>query len=326
MANQNTFSSSSRFTDYASIVAALNSLGKSCNRPLTLYPFGSDGNDANIIGCWGWDDNAVEANRIIIPYGPVRFNRCTASQWGIAASTAGNDVVVAGGYVWAPLSGTLMAWNRTTGVRIGVDTTYTRAVDALTVGGVLAGLVQTALTAGHVVDVWDVATELHGGITRLAGATARFAATGLDWLGYVQLPALGVYRRGRMLVSLASYVALSADGKANLVGYLSGANFGMGGFSRNAAAEIRGSNYTTAAGLVSSGASTVSLITGFMAFCSTRGAAGAGLSDKWYGGAEGLIGGSETTQIASWVIAALAVAPLTIRSDEGAVASAITCG
>jgi hypothetical protein len=167
------------FTSYASLATWLAAQPAGVNPTRPLYKIGQGANDANIIAEFG------RIGSVIVPKGPVYFDRCTTSSVGVAGAVAGAVITLAAGYVWARTSGTLRIWNRTTGAE-GGDYEYTRAVDELTVPAAAAVVVANALGAGQTIDLWDTATEFSvGGATRgiQLGALGRasFAAAGLVW-------------------------------------------------------------------------------------------------------------------------------------------------
>lgn len=70
--------SKERFTDFNTLNAYLISKGSTFGRSIPLYAIGSDGNDSNIIGHWGYDSDGK-----IVPMGVIRFDRITDGGTGL---------------------------------------------------------------------------------------------------------------------------------------------------------------------------------------------------------------------------------------------------
>ena len=206
MGNNNTFTTNSRFTDYDSVVTALGELGKTCQRPITLYKNGYDGDDAYIIGNWSWNNNPVVANRVIMPIGPIDFTKVTTTPHAVIAS------------VDSPTQVTLLAHNLTSGLcRIMDVSAGTEAYDnvPVTVVGNTATMANTAgLAAGDTVHRTGVSELSIGGATRAvqlgAGCVARFAA-GHHVSGGAAVQRIFPYQPTSIKAFVSSYSALALN-------------------------------------------------------------------------------------------------------------------
>lgn len=107
--------SKERFTDFNTLNTYLTSKGSTFGRSIPLYSIGSDGNDTNIIGHWGYDSNGL-----IVPMGVIRFDRITDGGHAVIASvTDGTTAVVKTDPVSTlPTSGQALAFDLSAGTNL----------------------------------------------------------------------------------------------------------------------------------------------------------------------------------------------------------------
>lgn len=230
-----------RFTEFNSLNAYLTAQGATYSRALPLYAIGSDGNDANIIGHWGYN-----ASGAIVPMGTVYFNKVTASKYGTVASAIGTTATLTAGHNITKV-GILRFWNVTDGILIAdvVSANWSISGDNLTVSASVATDIASAISGSKVVMVWceGVSEFSIGGSSRdiqpKDGTHAFFVGTGLSKLGRVVYAPFGFYRLAKLRANLASYTELSNTGKRAMVGWnVNNTNWSGLGWSRTAAPTI----------------------------------------------------------------------------------------
>ena len=131
-----------RFTDYTTLYNYLVSKGSSFGRALPVYAIGSDGNDSNIIGHWGYDSEGK-----IVPMGVIRFDRITDGGHAIVDSvTDGTTVVVKTDPISTlPASGQALAFDLSAGTNLYSGINFSIADTTLTLPDT------TGLAAGDII-------------------------------------------------------------------------------------------------------------------------------------------------------------------------------
>lgn len=230
-----------RFTSYDQLYAKLVELGSSSKRAFPLYTIGSDGNDANIIGHWGYNSTGA-----IVPYGEIDFTKVTDGGFAIVASTGsvpGTLNLTAGHTL--PSSFNSLLWDISGSSGSPAELFYNQP--AIVNGNQFTGSDVTGMTAGDIVYGVGRSEFSIGGATRnirpQLNAVCKFSGSAGQYIsGGKVVQAYGkAYNKGSSLVAnIKSYTPLSATEKCIIVGWHVSNILHTGyGFSRDAGALIR---------------------------------------------------------------------------------------
>lgn len=125
-----------RFTNYDSLATYLTAQGSTFKKVLPLYTIGSDANDANIIGHWGYN-----SNNLIAPFGEIDLTKVTPSRFGTVASVSGSVITLTEGHN-LPASFSGLQWDASAAAELFYGTPCTVAANVFTASntaGIAAG-------------------------------------------------------------------------------------------------------------------------------------------------------------------------------------------
>lgn len=117
-----------RFTSYDQLYAKLTELGASSKKAFPLYTIGSDGNDTNIMGYWGYNNAGV-----ISPLGDVRLSLITDGGYGNVSSVDGAQTITLSAEHSLPSSFRGFVWDVSATTELFYDVQMTVSGNTLTI-------------------------------------------------------------------------------------------------------------------------------------------------------------------------------------------------
>jgi len=237
-----------RFTDFNTLNTWLTAQGSSFGRMIPLYSIGSDGNDSNIIGHWGYDSDGK-----IVPVGVIRFDRITDGGHAIIESvTDGTTAVVKTDPASTlPASGQALAFDLSAGTNLYSGINFSIADTTLTLPDT------TGLAAGDVIYAqgrseftWGSGSAFDFHPRENCTSFISGSAKGIYVSGSVypvkplKANCLGLYRYSGFSGSLDSYTISQVTSSIAFGWHTPNNVFYAVGCALGDAGQIRGTNYT----------------------------------------------------------------------------------